>query len=250
MSSETTAVRPLLDRRAAGRPIYLFTTLLFLATAVAGFAPRSAAIVAGEMAVPPPAVHVHAALMVAWLLLLVTQASLVASGRIALHRTLGTVSYVLAPALLAALIGVTVVRYGDLTEAGVGAFASNILFLQVRTIVLFPAFYLWAVASRKSAPESHKRAMLVATLVCLDAAIARMSWLPGTDTMSTYDGVHVWLLVLLLPALASDLLRDGRVHRVYAVGLALLLPWMIATHFIWNDPEWHAFASSLMGYGG
>ena len=249
MSSDTAALRPLLDRRAADRPIYLFTTLLFLATAVAGFAPRSAAILAGEMPTPPLVVHLHAAIMLSWLLLLVTQASLAASGRIALHRTLGAVSYVLAPALFVALVAVTIVRYGDLTEVGAGAVASNILALQMRSIVLFPAFYLWAIAARKTAPETHKRAMLVATLVLVDAAIARMSWLPGTNSASTYDGVHLWLLVLLLPALVSDLARYGRVHRVYVIGLALLLPWIVATHFVWNDPQWHAFAASLMGYG-
>jgi hypothetical protein len=249
MSTDTAALRPLFERRAADRPIYLFMTLLFLATAVTGFAPRSAAILTGEMPIPPVAVHVHAAMMLSWLLLLVAQASLAASGRIALHRTLGTISYVLAPALFVALVAVTIVAYGTLTKVGQGVLASNILVLQMRSILLFPTFYLWAIAVRTSAPETHKRAMLVATLVLVDAAIARMPWLPGTNLTSTYDGVHLWLLVLLLPALVSDVVRYGRVHRVYVVGLALLLPWIVATHFIWNNPRWHAFAASLMGYG-
>ena len=249
MSTETAAL-PQLARRTSDRPFYLFMTLLLLVTAVAGFAPRSAAIVTGASPVPPPVVHLHAALMLSWLVLLVTQATLVANGRVALHRTLGTLSYGLAAGLFVALLGVTIVRYGDLTEVGAGVVASNILFLQMRSIVLFPVFYLWAIATRKTAPDSHKRAMLLATLVLVDAAIARMFWLPGTSTATTYDGVHLWLLVLLVPALAFDLVRDGRIHRVYAIGLVLLLPWMVATHFTWNNPGWHAFAASLMGYEG
>lgn len=54
-----------------------------------------------------------------------------------------------APALVAGLIGVTIVRYYDLTEIDAGAIASNILFLQIRSIVLFPVFFVWAIAVRR-----------------------------------------------------------------------------------------------------
>ena len=249
MSAETPIVRRTLDRHGAGSPIFLGMALLFLATAVVGFGPRSAAIVTGASPVPPLVVHVHAALMVTWLLLLVTQTSLVATGRLRLHRTLGVLSLGVAVALLLALISVAVVRYGQLTELGLGPFVSNILFLQIRSIVLFPTFYLWAIAARQTAPETHKRMMLLATLMLLDAAIARMGWLPGASTVSTYDGVHAYLLLLLVPALVYDLLRYGRVHRAYVIGLALLLPWIVVTHFLWNAPWWHATATALMGYG-
>lgn len=248
MSTDTVLVRPTLERRhrSAVQPIYLFTAVLFLVTAVVGFGPRSAAIVAGAMPVPPPIVHVHAALMVSWLLLLVTQASLAATGKLRLHRTLGVMSIGLAAALLVVLLATAVVRYGDITAAGFGPFASNILLLQIRSAVLFPAFYLWAILARNTAPETHKRMMLLATLVLLDAAIARMGWLPGNDTTVSYDMTHVYLLLLLLPAIAYDLLHPGRVHRAYVIGLALLLPWVAATSFLWNEPWWHETAARLM----
>ena len=249
MSMAATSVRPALER-SSDPPLYWFMTLLFLATAVAGFAPSSASILSGAIPVPPLIVHLHAACMLTWLVLLVTQASLVRGGRLALHRALGTWSYAAATALLVALVTVTIVRYGDMTEAGYGPLASNILLLQIRSIVLFPAFYLWAIAARRTDLATHKRAMLFATLVLLDAAIARMFWLPGTNSASTYDGVHLWLLALLVPAIAADIVRLGRVHRVYITGLVLLAPFFVATHFAWNAPAWHAFAAALMGYGG
>jgi len=248
MSAAAASMRPALER-SSDPPLYWFMTLLFLATAVAGFAPSSAAILSGAVPVPPLVVHVHAACMLTWLILLVTQASLVRGGRLALHRRLGTVSYAVAVALLAAMVTVTIVRYGDITDVGAGPVASNILLLQIRSIVLFPAFYLWAIAARRTDLATHKRAMLFATLVLLDAAIARMFWLPGTDSTTTYDGVHLWLLALLVPAVVADLARLGKIHRVYVVGLAALAPFFVATHFGWNAPAWHAFAARLMGYG-
>jgi hypothetical protein len=234
-------------RQRASVTIHTFTVALFVATAVAGFAPRSAGILTGAMPVPPLAVHVHAFLMTAWIVLLAVQAGLIATGKQQRHRGLGVASFVLAPALLAGLIGVTIVRYYDLTEAGLGAFASNILFLQIRSILLFPLFFVWAIAARRTDIETHKRMLILATFVLLDAAVARHTWLPGHDVAVSYDPVHAYWLLLLVPALVHDTLRFGRPHRAYVVGLALILPCVIATHFIWNTPRWHSIAAALMG---
>jgi hypothetical protein len=237
-------------RKRAGVTIHTVTVALFVATAVAGFAPRSASILAGTMPPPPLAVHVHAFLMTAWLVLLAVQAGLVAGGRQQAHRALGIVSFALAPALLAGLVGVTIVRYYDLTEIGLGGLASNILFLQIRSIILFPLFFVWAMAVRRTDLETHKRMLILATFVLLDAAVARHVWLPGNDVTVSYDPAQAYWLLLLVPALLYDTLRFGRPHRAYVVGLALILPCVIATHFVWNAPQWHAIAAQWMGVSG
>jgi hypothetical protein len=239
-----------LARKRTGVTIHTVTVALFVATAVVGFAPRSAGILSGAMPVPPLAVHVHAFLMTAWIVLLAVQAGLIASGKQQVHRSLGVASFVLAPALLAGLIGVTIVRYYDLTEAGIGAFASNILFLQIRSVVLFPLFFVWAIAVRRTDVETHKRMLILATFVLLDAAVARHTWLPGNDVTASYDPTHAYWLALLVPALIHDTLCLGRPHRAYVVGLALILPCVIATHFIWNTPGWHSIAAAVMGIQG
>jgi hypothetical protein len=239
-----------LARKGAGVTIHTFMVALFVATALAGFAPRSVSILSGTMPMPPLAVHLHAFVMTAWLVLLAAQAGLVAAGKQQAHRTLGIVSFVLAPALLAGLIGVTIVRYYDLTEAAFGTLASNILFLQLRSIILFPLFFVWAMAVRRTDLETHKRSLILATFVLLDAAVARHVWLPGNDVTVSYDPAQAYWLLLLVPALVYDTLRLGRPHRAYVVGLALLMPFVIATHFIWNSPQWHAIAAKWMGVLG
>jgi hypothetical protein len=249
VNTETLIERPLIVWRSDDRPIFLVMAWLLFATAVAGFAPSSAAILSGRTTVPL-VVHVHAACMFSWLLLLVTQASLVATGRLRLHQTLGVASFVVAPAVLAAMITVTIVRYGAMSDAGYGDVASDILLLQIRSIVLFPTFFIWAIATRRTTPDMHKRMMLLATLVLIDAAIARMPWLPWNVTRTSYDIVHGYLLLVLAPALLFDLIRLGRVHRAYVIGLALLLPWMVATSFLWDSPGWLRTAPLLMGRGG
>jgi hypothetical protein len=236
-----------LAQRRARVSIHTVTVALFVATAIVGFAPRSASILAGTMPMPPLAVHVHAFLMTAWIALLAVQTGLVAAGNQQVHRTLGVASFVLAPALLMGLIAVTIVRYYDLTEAGVGTIASNILFLQIRSLVLFPVFFLWAMAARRTDLETHKRMLILATFVLLDAAVARHVWLPGNDITVSYDATHAYWLLLLVPALVHDTVRFGRPHRAYIIGLALILPCVIATHFVWNTPQWHSIAASVLG---
>jgi hypothetical protein len=239
-----------LARKRAGLTIHTITVALFVVTAVAGFAPRSAGILSGAMPMPPLAVHVHAFLMTAWIALLGVQAGLIAGGRQHLHRTLGLASFALAPALLAGLTAVTIVRYHDLTAIGLGTIASNILFLQIRSILLFPLFFVWAMAVRRTDVETHKRMLILATFVLLDAAVARHFWLPGNDITVSYDPTHAYWLLLLVPALVYDTVRLGRPHRAYLIGLALILPCAIATHFVWNTPQWHSIAAAMMGLPG
>jgi hypothetical protein len=236
-------------RAAFERHFHAGMAWLFVIVAVAGFAPRSFAIVTGRMPVPPLVVHLHAAVMASWVVLLAVQATLSLAERMDLHRKWGRASLVVAPLVLAMLIAVTVVRQNAAAGTPAGPTVNNILFLQIRSILLFPTFFIWALRTRRTDPEMHKRLMLLATLMLLDAAIARMGWLPYNEFPRSYLAVHVYLLLLLVPALLHDLLQRGRVHRAWLWGLALTLPWLIATELVWGTQWWRHFGPKLVGAG-
>lgn len=238
---------PRVDSAAADRRFYFFFTALIALVAIVGFAPSSSGILAGTIPSPPLIVHLHAASMVTWLLLLVAQAGLVSAGRRDLHMRLGLASVALVPAIIVIATAATVIRYYDAVENGIGDFMANVLLVQIRFIVMFPVFVIWALAARVRDPETHKRAMILAALVPIGAALARMSWIPGNAPMVTYDVASLLELALLAPALIYDKLRYGRVHRAYWIGLALTLPWLIAAHFVWYSPAWRSFAVTLLG---
>jgi hypothetical protein len=220
---------------------------LFVIVAVAGFAPRSLAIVSGMMPSPPLVVHLHAAVMASWVSLLAVQATLSLAGRMDLHRKWGAASLVVAPLVLIMLIAITIVRQNAAAGTPAGPIVNNILLVQIRAIVLFPTFLIWALRTRRTDPEMHKRMMLLATLMLLDAAIARMSWLPYNEFPKGYVAVHIYLLLLLVPALLYDLIRRGRIHRAWVWGLALTLPWVVATEFVWGSHWWREFGPKLVG---
>jgi hypothetical protein len=220
---------------------------LFVIIAVAGFTPRSLAIVSGMMPSPPLVVHLHAAVMASWVSLLAVQATLSLAGRTDLHRKWGAASLVVAPLVLIMLIAITIIRQNAAAGTPAGPIVNNILLVQIRAIVLFPTFLIWALRTRRTDPEMHKRMMLLATLMLLDAAIARMSWLPYNEFPKDYLAVHIYLLLLLVPALLHDLIRRGRIHRAWVWGLALTLPWVVATEFLWGSHWWHEFGPKLVG---
>ena len=116
-------------------------------------------------------------------------------------------------------------------------------------VVLFAVFVSWAFLSRRRDPETHKRIMVLATVMPLPAAIDRIAWLPGTMAQGAAF-MPLYTLLWLLPVLIYDIARHGRVHRAYVIGIALNLPFVIASQFLWGSPWWFEAAPRLMGAGG
>src|SRR6202158_696882 len=102
-----------------GRYDHLFFSLLamlILATVFVGFARTY--YLAGVFHAPLPSliIHLHGAAFSCWILLLVTQTSLVSGGRVDIHRRLGIVGFLLA--CLMVVVGVLAATDGLVRQAG------------------------------------------------------------------------------------------------------------------------------------
>ena len=193
----------------------------------------------------PGFVHLHAAVFTSWLVLFVVQASLVARGRIALHRRLGVAGMALAATML--LLGVfTAIQAARLGYLGVPGQefpdAASFLLVPLRDITVFStlvAFGLW----NRGNPPAHKRAMLTAVLGGLmPPAAAR---LPLVDRF--LPAIGLILLLFLLAGPLYDFLHFRRVHHVYVWGglmSILTIPPILAP--IAMGHAWHAVAHFLM----
>jgi hypothetical protein len=247
--------------RLADRWIYTFMAALFVAVALIGFVPDSvsvlAAVDAGRRPPLPPVLHAHAIAMGAWLLLLLTQTTLVATGHTTQHRKLGLVGTVLAPIIVVLMYAVAKSAGSALAAippgampaeqlAGTKFLVNNLLLEQIRSMALFGGLVAWALLVRKRDSETHKRLLIVATLIPLPAALDRIAWLPTTLPERPVSG-DLYLLLLLAPVLIYDLVRQGRVHRAYLIGIGLNLPFVIAAHLLWGTPWWQATAPALLG---
>jgi hypothetical protein len=247
------------------RWIWTFMAGLFLVTVLVGFVPDSftkiAAVQAGQRPGFPPILHVHAVLTGSWILLLLAQTSLMATGKHAWHMKLGLLSMLLAPAIVIAgtiLIPTRYLLLWDFVHAappGEQASLSNalifpakILMFQIRTGILFSLFVLLALRARRRDSGMHKRLMILATALPMPAAVDRILWLPTTMPLNPISQ-DLYMLLLVSPMFLWDLYRLGHVHRAYLLWVTAILPFTVAFQFLWNSPSWQAFVARLMGVG-
>lgn len=248
---------------AVDRWIYVFTAASFIIIVLAGFVPSSlakiTAVEAGARAPFPMVLHMHAVLMGSFLLLLLAQTILVATGRCELHRRLGMVSVLLVPALVVVgLVLVPTTHHGLWAAAETAppaaraeiqqliGFLENIMLLQLRIGILFPLLIFIALKARAADPGLHKRMMILATAIPLPAGIDRIPWLP-TSLPASPISADLYMLVAISPMFIWDVVRNRRVHRAYWLWFALFLPFTLAVYSLWDSAWWHSAARRLIG---
>lgn len=251
--------------RAIDRWIYVFTAVSFIVITLTGFIPdalhKIALVRAGQRPPFPLALHLHAAFMGCFLLLLATQATLMATGRRDLHQRLGRVAMVLVPAIV--VIGIILVptiyhQYWSVMQAAPPAMRPKlrqeifihrldlILLAQLRIGFLFPVFIFIAWRARMTNAGLHKRMMFLATAMPLMAAVDRITWLP-TSLPASPLSIDLYTLAVVSPMLIWDLIRNRTVHEAYLIWLAVNLPFAAALHVLWRSVWWHSVAPWLMG---
>lgn len=248
---------------AEHRP-FVWMAALFVAVALVGFLPSSigkvGAVAAGQR--PPflPVLHVHALSMGAWLLLLLVQASLAASGRSHLHRRLGLGSLALVPVMVGSgflLVPATFQWVWAVVSApppGMPAaeaeflrtLITNIPLAQLRSGILFVALVSVALLLRRRDPGTHRRLMILATANPLLAAVDRMAFLPSTLPSSALS-LEIYGVLLILPMLVWDLARQRTLPRAYVIWFAASVPLAVAMHGLWGTAWWASVVPGLMG---
>ena len=241
------------------RWIYVFTAACLIAVVFAGFLPDSfakvAAVEAGKRAPFPLILHVHAVLMGSFLLLLLAQTVLVATGRPNGHMQLGIAAMVIAPAIvISGLILVPTMYHIAWNEALAGSHAAeqrlqridNVLLRQFSAGFLFTIFLWIALRARTRDSGLHKRMIILSITAVLGAAITRIQWLPTTMPNSSIS-TDIFVLLTLSPMFIWDFIRNRGVHRAYLIWASFYFPVMAAVHLLWGKPGWHATARQIMG---
>ena len=165
----------------------------------------------------PWVVHLHAAVFVGWVLLLIAQAALVTAGRVGLHRRIGTAGMLYGAAVF--VVGVMVSTIAPALRVRAGEFpievGAMVAILSLADLLLFGAFLACAFAYR-ARPDVHKQWVIAATAALGGAAVGRVL---KTDSL-------VYLLTWLAPVLALialDLVTRRRVRAVPFVSGALIV---------------------------
>jgi hypothetical protein len=199
--------------------------------------------------------------MGSFLLLLLAQSWLMATGKNAQHMRLGMLAMVLAPALVIVGFVLAPTMYHMLwagaqaappgkreeMQIGLGIW-ENILLLQLRIGILFPLFLAIGLKARGRNAGMHKRMMFLGTVMALPAGIDRIPWLWSSMPGSAVSA-DLFTLVAISPMFLWDVLRNRSVHPAYVIWLAVNIPFAIAVHGLWDTPWWHQTARQIMGVG-
>jgi hypothetical protein len=209
-----------------------------LTTAFVGFAPTY--YLAGIFHAPLPSriVHVHAVVFSSWILLLVTQTSLVSGGRVDLHRRLGIAGFVLA--CLMVIVGVMAAT--DALARSAGAPIRDPLsfyIVPLTDVLVFATLMVFAFRNRRNA-ATHKRLIYVASSGILIAAIARWPWsFVHRNAPHAAFVVYGFLAVLMM----YDWWATRKLHRATLWASAFLIFVDQLRLPLGKTAAWHAFAA-------
>jgi hypothetical protein len=187
-------------------------------------------------------VHIHGAAFTLWIVLFITQISLVTARRVDLHRRLGLLVFVLAIVMI--LLGTVtasdslarhVAKHRTDMAEELRAFYAVPLF----DMVLFSTFVYLGYRNRFQ-PAVHKRLMWFATLSLLDAGFDR--W-PVFDPYSLPVVHLICFTPLLLMMIGYDRWSTGKVQRVTIWSAIFILVVQQICYPLGRTAAWQSFAA-------
>jgi hypothetical protein len=191
-----------------------------------------------------PIVHVHAVVFTAWMLLLVAQTSLAASGRTDIHRRLGIAGMVLAPAIF--ILGVVVATEMLRRLSTVPGIDSSVIYaVALSEIAGFIVPTLFAFRLRKRSAY-HKRLIMIGTAAMMTAGFGR--W-PVHALLHKPLPAMLCTFSLLLLMIAYDLATMRKVHRATALGSAWVVCMEIGAIAVSTTASWHQLTDGLLRLG-
>jgi hypothetical protein len=188
-------------------------------------------------------VRTHGSIMLTWIALFFVQALLVTRHRVDLHMRLGVFGAALAIAVVVADTAtlITACRLGG-NHLPPAAPAPLFLALGLFNLFTFAVLVGAALAFRKKHRDWHKRLMLLAAILLLDAALARFI---AVYTSWNVDAsiVRNWLM---LAWIVIDTWRCRRLHPAFVIGGTLVFVNDYVAIWAAGTPAWSKFATWLL----
>jgi hypothetical protein len=240
---ENVQANPAIIRRRRERWFYIGMSIALVITVFAGFAPTYYLRPYFNTAPLMPLLHLHGFVFTSWLVLFVTQTTLVAAHRTDIHRRLGVAGGMIA--VLMVLLGVTTAlvraNQGATPLPGISPLSFLVVPLAdmfVFSILVGTGFYF------RRRPDVHKRLMLLATISILAAAIARLPFAIMRAGPPAFFGLTD---VFVLACVLYDLVTLRRIHRATALAGLFIVASQPLRLMLGGTHAWLSFAAWLVG---
>ena len=238
------AMNPGIQTTGRDRRMYIWFAVFMPIIVLVGFA-RSYYLKGffGFPALPSLLVQLHGIVMTSWVVLFVTQVTLVATGRTRTHQRLGVSGAVLA--ILIVIVGVLTGIAGAARGSTPGPPALQFLAVPVFDMLVFAILVGTALYVRRRRLDIHKRLMLLAAVNLLTPAIARI---PLHFIQTGGPLVFFGLTDLcLLACVAYDSVKNRRLHPAFLWGALLIIVSQPLRLMLSGTDAWMRFATMLVG---
>lgn len=236
-----------LERRPFDRRLFLAAAIGFVLIVFAGFARTYYAKgLFGTPPLPSSLVHLHGALMTAWVVLFVAQVRLISTKDIRLHQRLGYAGIGLATLIIGSGIptALRAAKYGSAASPP-GVPPLSFLLVPLSDLVMFALLFGAAIYYRRR-PAAHKSLMLLTALNFLPPALARIpvASLQGLGPL-WFFGVPTAVALLCL---TLDARHNGRVNRVFLTGTLLLVASYVGRLALMTTGPWISVATWMTSW--
>ena len=227
-------------RLAAERRFYVSAAIGIVIVVLAGFSIDLDLL--HDMSGLSALVRVHGLVMFAWIALFVAQTVLVARHRVGWHRRVGIFGAVLAAVIVIADTAtvITALRLGG-KHLPPGMAPPLFVALGLFNLLAFAALVSGAIVLRRHSAW-HKRLMLLAAILLLDAALARFI---SAYTSWDVDAAVVRDLLVLL-CVAIDTVRYRRLQPAFIAGALLVFASDPLAHWAASTSTWLRFYAWLI----
>lgn len=251
-------------RRPVQRPagsFYVTMAAIYAAIAFGGFFASYWLPVARGTFLGSPMLHLHGLLYSLWTLFFLSQAVLVANGRLRNHKAWGLAGISLATAMVFVGFAVGITGLERRLGLGYGDAARAFAIVPISAALLFGGLVAAAMVNWRR-PEWHKRLMLVATGALMQPAVTRFIFLArgNIDSAARQAGPPpaieftmisaVMVEALLLAAVLYDWKARGRLHPAFVWGFGAVLLVHLSRPILARTDGWYAVADLLVRFNG
>ena len=236
------AATPRMPGRVNDRRLYILAAIVTPLIVLAGFA-RTYYLKPffNTPDLPSRIVHLHGIVMTAWVLLFITQVSLVAARRTRVHQRLGIAGGVLAA--LVVIVGVLTALFAAARDHTPGPPALSFLVVPLGDMLVFSVLIGLALYFRRKL-QVHKRLMLLAAINLLTPAIARipLSLIVNGGPLAFFGLTDLVLLAFV----AYDTVKHRRLHPVFLWGSIFIIAMQPLRLLLAGTSVWMNFAAALV----
>ena len=236
------AATPRMPGRINDRRLYILAAIVTPLIVLAGFA-RTYYLKPffNTPDLPGRIVHLHGIVMTAWVLLFITQVSLVATRRTRVHQRLGIAGGVLAA--LVVIVGVLTALFAAARGHSPGPPALAFLVVPLGDMLIFSVLIGLALYFRRKL-QVHKRLMLLAAINLLTPAIARipLSFIANGGPLAFFGLTDLVLLAFV----TYDTVKHRRLHPVFLWGSIFIIAMQPLRLLLAGTNVWMNFAAALV----